>query len=384
MKFKVAPKPLTAVATAVAKVVNPKSTMAILTDFLFEVKDNELTIQGCDGENYLWGRVDIENEETDDRNGKWCLQAKIFVDLMKAMPEEDLEIEVNMEDYKIQVSHPYGHYDVVGETAESFPMPKPVTEMEGVDPESIVEMNVPGWKINRGIDLTQFAAAPESTRPQMHGICIDFKEDQTVFCATDTHKLSKFADTSFHASKTGSFILPLRTVTVVRGVFLDDEDIKGIFIPEKGVRFESETFTFESRLVKGRFPDYEKVIPKANQFNMTADRQFFTNSCRRVSVFTGDNGLIKFKIEPSQVTIKVSDTSYNTLGQEIVPCEFDGFELAIGFKDQYLLEVLGAMWGEKMHMKLADPARPVVLVPEENHPETELTILLMPMNMGEF
>ncbi|MDE6496683.1 MAG: hypothetical protein K2L30_10655, partial [Duncaniella sp.] len=170
-----------------------------------------------------------------------------------------------------------------------------------------------------------------------------------------------------------------------KSVFSKDEIVRVVLNPEQGVIFETDTFTFDSRLVKGRFPDYNRVIPATNPYSLTVDRQMFSNACRRVSLFVDEgHGLLKFKIEPEKMTVKASDNEYNTSGLETLDCEFTGTNMVIGFSSFYLADLTGILWTEKIVFQLADPSRPAVIVPTEDRPDTKLTMLLMPMNVAEF
>lgn len=183
----------------------------------------------------------------------------------------------------------------------------------------------------------------------------------------------------------GSFILPNKSTNVFRSVFSKDEEVTVTFDPAQGVTFETETFTFDSRLVKGRFPDYTRVIPENNPFTLTVNRHLFSKAVRRVSLFVDEgHGLIKFRVTPDKLTIKASDTEYNTTGVETLSSDFTGSDMVIGFSSSYLSELTAVLWTDDIMFKLADPSRPAVILPTEDKPDTRLTMLLMPMNVSDF
>ena len=222
-------------------------------------------------------------------------------------------------------------------------------------------------------------------RPQMTGVYWDIKPDRLIFVATDTHKLVKFEDGSIQSGITGSFILPNKSTNVFRSVFNKEEEVSVTLDPERGITFETETFTFDSRLVKGRFPDYTRVIPENNPYTLTVNRHEFTTAVRRVSLFVDEgHGLIKFRVTPEKLTIKASDNEYNTSGFETLVADFNGSEMIIGFSSSYLTELASVLWTDDIIFRLADPSRPAVIVPTEDKAETKLTMLLMPMNVQEF
>jgi len=315
MKFTVPSKTLHSFASAVSKVINAKNAITILNNFLFSIKGNTLTITACDGENTLCARIPIMDV---DGEGDFCIDARRVVELLRVMPEQELNFNVML-------------------------------------------------------------------RPQMTGVYWDIKPDRLVFVATDTHKLVKFEDQSIQAGVEGSFILPNKSTNVFRSVFSKDEEVTVTLDVERGVTFETDTFTFDSRLVKGRFPDYTRVIPENNPYTLSINRHQFTTAVRRVSLFVDEgHGLIKFRVTPDKLTIKASDNEYNTSGYETLEAEFNGNEMIVGFSSSYLTELASVLWTDDIIFRLADPSRPAVIVPTEDKADTKLTMLLMPMNVQEF
>lgn len=377
MKFTVPSKTLHTFASSVSKVINAKNALTILNYFLFEIKGSVLTITACDGENTLCGRIPIMDVEGE---GLFCIDARRVVELLRVMPEQELLFNVDDATLAIEMSHPNGSYHFMGLNGAEYP------RLEKKSSPDDVVMNMKGFSILRALDATAFATGTETIRPQMMGVYWDIKPDCIVYVATDTRKLVKFEDRGYQPGVTGSFILPNKSTNVFRSVFVKDDDIKVTFVPDQGVTFETDTFTFESRLIKGRFPEYDRVIPKNNPFELTLNRQIFTTAVRRVSLFVDEgHGLIKFRVRPDRLTIKAADNEYNTSGEENINAEYSGDnELIIGFSSSYLLELAGAVWTDDIIFRLADRSRPAVIVPSEDKPDTTLTMILMPMNVTDF
>lgn len=376
MRFSVPSKTLHSYASSVSKIINAKNALVILNNFLFTIEGETLTIAACDGENTLCARIPIMDVEGE---GEVCIDARRIVDLLRVMPEQELTFTIDDATMEIEMSHPNGSYKFMGISGSEYPRVKRAQEANAM------EFTAPGANLLRALESTAFAAGTDPLRPQMMGVLWDIKPDRLIFVATDTHKLVKYEDTSVASRIEGSFILPNKSTNVFKSVFSKDEIVRVVLNPEQGVIFETDTFTFDSRLVKGRFPDYNRVIPATNPYSLTVDRQMFSNACRRVSLFVDEgHGLLKFKIEPEKMTIKASDNEYNTSGLETLDCEFTGTNMVIGFSSFYLADLTGILWTEKIVFQLADPSRPAVIVPTEDRPDTKLTMLLMPMNVAEF
>ncbi len=376
MKFTVPSKTLHNFASSVSKVINAKNALTILNNFLFSIKGNVLTITACDGENTLCGRIPIMDV---DGEGEFCIDARRIVELLRVMPEQELQFEIDDQTLAIEMSHPNGSYKFMGLSGAEYP------RYNRVASEGALTFKTSGSVLLRGLEFTSFAAGTDMLRPQMMGVYWDIKPDRLVFVATDTHKLVKFEDQSFAPGIQGSFILPNKSTNVFKSVFGKEEEVVVSLDPEQGVTFETDTFTFESRLVKGRFPDYTRVIPENNPYTLTLDRHLFTTAVRRVSLFVDEgHGLIKFRVTPEQLTIKASDNEYNTSGVENLAAQFTGSNMVIGFSSSYLSELAGVLWTDDIVFKLADPSRPAVILPTEDKADTKLTMLLMPMNVTDF
>ncbi len=376
MKFTVPSKTLHTFASSVSKVINAKNALTILNNFLFSIEGTVLTITACDGENTLCGRIPIMDVEG---SGEFCIDARRVVELLRVMPEQELNFEIDDTTLAIEMTHPNGSYKFMGVSGAEYP------RFNRAASDNLLTFQTSGSILLRGLEFTSFAAGTDMLRPQMMGVYWDIKPDRLIFVATDTHKLVKFEDASFAPGIEGSFILPNKSTNVFRSVFSKDEDVKVSLDPQQGVTFENDTFTFESRLVKGRFPDYTRVIPANNPFTLTVNRHQFTTAVRRVSLFVDEgHGLIKFRLTPDLLTIKASDNEYNTSGVETLAADFTGNSMVIGFSSSYLAELAGVLWTDDIVFKLADPSKPAVILPTEDKADTKLTMLLMPMSVTDF
>lgn len=376
MEFSVPSRTLQTFASAVSKVINAKNALTILNNFLFSISGSTLTITACDGENTLCARIPIMDVEGE---GEFCIDARRVVELLRVMPEQELHFEIDDSTLAVEMSHPDGSYKFMGLSGSEYPRFKRAAT------ENAQTFKTSGSTILRGLEYTAFAAGTDLLRPQMMGVYWDIKPDRLIFVATDTHKLVKFEDTGFAPGFEGSFILPNKSTNVFRSVFTKDEEVTVTLDPNQGVTFETDTFTFDSRLVKGRFPDYTRVIPENNPYSLTVNRNLFSKAVRRVSLFVDEgHGLIKFRITPEKLTIKASDNEYNTSGIETLASDFTGTEMVVGFSSSYLQELTSVIWTDDIVFKLADPSRPAVILPTEDKPETKLTMLLMPMNVTDF
>ncbi len=374
MKFNVSSKTLYNFASSVSKVINAKNPMPILNNFLFNLDGDILTIKAADMENYLIGRVPVADAEG---SGSFCLDARRIVELFKELPDQGIEFSINDDNLEVEISYASGRYNTVAISGLEYPAGS--SDNNGPK-ETFV---CPIEQVLKGIDSTMFAVGVDEIRPQMMGILWDVKPDRLIFVATDTRKLVRYTNSLSKPGTECSFILPVKGASVLKNVFAKEDEIK-VTVSEKSVLFESLSFTFECRLIKGVFPDYNRVIPQNNPYVLTIDRQSLLNGVRRVSVF-GDQGggLVKFKLSSDMLELRASDNSFGTSGWENVPCSYSGQNMTMGFSSMFLIEILSTFNTSDVILKIADPSRPAICIPAENGPDDELIMLLMPMNIME-
>lgn len=372
MKFNVPSKTLHSYVSAVSKVINAKNALTILNNFLFSLEGDILTVKASDMENSLVGRLPVTGAEG---NGSFCLDARRIVELLKEMPDQGITFEIDDDNLEVKISYPNGLYNTVAINGMEYPETGEAAEGE------TLKFSAPTDQVMKGIENTIFAVGTDDLRPQMMGILWDVKPDKVVFVATDTRKLVKYTNGLIKPGAECSFILPLKPASVLKNVFGKEDEIQ-ITVSEKSVQFNSPSFTLDCRLIKGAFPDYNRVIPTNNPFSLTVDRLSFITAVRRVGVFgDGGNGLVKFKLAADTLTLRARDNSYGTSGRESVPCQYTGNEFMIGFGAQYLIEIFSTISTTDVIMKLSDASHPAVCVPAENTPDSELLILFMPMNI---
>ena len=374
MKFNVSSKTLYTFASSVSKIISSRNALQILNNFLFELDGDTLTVTASDMENSLVGRLSVTEAEG---NGSFCLDARRIVELLKEMPDQGITFDINDQNMEVLITYTNGHYNAVALSGFEYP------EHRKAAATDTVTFDCSSEQIIKGIENTLFAVSTEEIRPQMMGILWDVKPDSIVFVATDTRKLVKYVDGTIHPATECSFILPVKGAQVIKNVFAKEDSVRITVTPVSAI-FESATFTFDCRLIKGTFPDYNRVIPVSNPYVFTADRVSFLNAVRRVAVFgDGGGGLVKFNFNTSEVILRASDNSLGTSGEERVACDYNGQPINMGFGSQYLVEILSTFSSSDIVIKLADPSRPALFLPGESAPDTELVMILMPMNIGE-
>lgn len=376
MRFNVSSKALYSAVSAVNKVINSKNSLNILDNFKISLEGDTLTITGADMDNELTARVKVNDAE-----GAlcFCISARRLVEMLKELPDQGITININDESLEVEIIYSGGKYDLTALSGAEFPVFR--QDKDDTDP---VSFDIKSAALVRGLKYTEFAVGDDDYRPMMKGVCFDLDEEKITFAATDTHKLVRFIDNDVKPGVKTSCIVPLKPVKVLHAVFDKVEDVK-VTVSRKSASFESDSFTLRCSLLNGRFPDYNRVIPNSQPYQIDIDRVSALNAIRRVAVFVDPGyGLVKFKVTADKLFMKSDDTNLCTCARESVPCSFNGTEMVIGFGAPYLIEFMGLIPTDEVRIGLSDPSRAGVFRPSENEDNTDLVMILMPMNVTSF
>ena len=170
--------------------------------------------------------------------------------------------------------------------------------------------------------------------------------------------------------------------------------LKDILTKEGGdavIRFDEsyaeiavENYILSCRLIEGRYPNYNSVIPNDNPYRVTIDRQAFIGALRRVLVFASSStSLVKLRIESNTLLVSAQDIDFSTSAEEKIMCEYEGSPMNIGFKGPFLIDILNGISSSEVILELADPSRAGVVVPAEQDADEDLLMLLMPMMLND-
>ncbi|MDE6334519.1 MAG: DNA polymerase III subunit beta, partial [Muribaculaceae bacterium] len=304
MRFNVPCKAFYNAASAVSKVINSKNSLTILDNFRISLQGETLTITGADMDNELNARIQVSDAEGDCT---FCVQARRLVDLLKELPDSGITFSLNEDTYEVEIRYTGGKYNLTAMNGAEYPVFR--TDDDEAEP---ISFSLKTESLLQGLEYTIFAVGDDDYRPMMKGIFFDIDEDHITYVATDTHKLVRFIDNRVRPGVKGSCILPVKPATVMRNIFAKEESLS-FTMTRKSATVESEGFTFRCSFLNGRFPDYNRVIPKQSPFRLVLDRSAALNAIRRVAVFVDPGyGLEKFKITPDQLNIKSDDNNMCT------------------------------------------------------------------------
>ena len=374
MKFNVSSSKLFSQLQAVSRVINSKNALPILDDVLFDLDGNELRLTASDGETTIRTSVEVEGAEG---AGKVASAAKLLLETLKEFSEQPLSFTIDENNYAVSMVSQNGSYSFVGVNGNEYP------EMPGAEAEAR-QIAIPANVLQSAIEKTIFCTADDDLRPVMNGIFFDIAEDKVTMVATDAHRLVRYTNTGVQAGVPASFILPKKPAGLLKNLLAKAEEEVKVTFGQKNARFEFGSTVVVCRQIEGRFPNYNAVIPQANQNVVTVDRQTIINACKRVAVFA-NNGTAQLRLALSENQIKISaqDIDFSTSAEETISCDYNGTPMAIGFKAPFLIDLLGSIASADVQLKLADPARAGLILPAENEENEDVLMLLMPMLLND-
>ena len=371
MKFVVSSTELLKHLNAISRVISSKNTLPILDNFLFRLEGKSLSVTASDLETTLITTMELDHSEND---GLVALPAKILLDTLKEFPEQPLSFQLDADTMGMSILSANGKFAIPGQNGEEFP------NQPTLNPEHYT-INVPHDVMLNGINKTLFATADDELRPVMNGINIEISPVEMTFVASDAHKLVRYKRTDAKSDNDASFILPKKPASLLKNL-LPKEDFDVVLeFDEKNAIFQLTGFKMVCRLVEGRYPAYNSVIPVNNPNKLVIDRVEFYNTLRRVSVFANQaSNLVRLKLTASELIVSAQDIDFAISAVEKIKCDFDGQEMEIGFKSTFLIEILSNLTSTDVKMMLSDPSRAGLLLPAEQEFEQEdVLMLLMPM-----
>lgn len=374
MRFKVSSTELLSRLQSISRVIGSKTPLPILDDFLFDLDgEGKLKVTASDVETRLVTSVEIMEWEG---SGLFAISAKILLDSLKELPEQPICFEIDDNNLEVIILFQNGKYNFIGMNGEAYPEQKPMKE----DADTI---SIKSQTLISSISRSLFAIGEDELRPVMNGVLFDLQDDGLTFVASDGFKLVRLKNTTVKSEGKASFIMPKKPASLLKNLLGRDDEMVEIKFDENCAKVSCSSFEMVCRLIEGRYPNYNSVIPNDNPFKVVIDRESFLRALKRVSVFSQSNSLVKLHIKDGEMIITAQDIDFSTSAEEKVVCQYDGSELGIGFKATYLIDMLNNISSDSVILALADASRAGLIIPTVNEEDEDLLMLLMPMMLNE-
>jgi len=371
MRFIVSTSILLKQLQAINGASSSSTVLPILENFLFEIKDNVLTISATDLQTSMVTSLQIEAKE----EGRVAMPSKILIETLKTLPDQPVAFSVDTNTLAIEISAGDGKYKLSGENADDFP------KIPAIENAYVIEMPAP--ILGEAIAKTIFAVSNDELRPAMSGVLVQLGEQSVTFVSTDAHKLVRYRRKDIKADKATSIILPKKALSLLKSS-LPSEDINvSVEYNATNAFFKFGNISLICRLIDERYPDYEAVIPQINPNKLTLERQLFLNTLRRVVIFANKTThQVRLKISGSELNISAEDLDFSNEAHERLSCQYDGEDMEIGFNAKFLVEMLNNLSSEEVVIEMSTPNRAGLLVPAIADDNEEILMLVMPVMLN--
>jgi DNA polymerase-3 subunit beta len=336
----------------VQKAITGKSTMPILEGIYIQTNQTTLTLIGSDTDVSIQTSVEAEIIE----EGSIVIDAKIFGEIIRKLPNSTIKIET-IENQLIKITCEKSVFDVVYMNTSEFPALPEVNENLKIS----VNQNI----LKNMIKGTSFAIAQDETRPILQGILFEIKNKNLNLVALDGYRLairSEFLDTDIDME----VVIPGKTLNEVSKILEDTEDIVDITFTNNHILFNLEKTKIISRLLEGKFINYNSLLPQEHKLFVNVNRQELQNAIERASLMAkdGNTNLIKLDLQQDNLVI----TSNSQLGKvrEEISIKLQGEGIQIAFNSRYLLDVLKNVEDNEVVMKMTSGISPCVIQEKDN------------------
>ncbi len=371
MKFIVSSSALLKQLQTIGGVLSTSNTLPILDNFLFEIDNKELTISASDLETTMTTTVPIEAKE----QGAVAIPAKLLMDTLKTFSEQPLTFTIEEKTNGIEISSDYGKYKLTGYNGEEFP------KTPAIESPSSVSLNAE--TLGGAINKTIFATGNDELRPVMSGVFCQLSSDDVIFVATDAHKLVRYRRLDAKADSAASFIIPKKPLNLLKGILASTSADVKIDYNESNAAFAFDNITLVCRLIDGKYPNYEAVIPKENSKTLTIGRSAFLSSVKRVSIFANKTThQVRLKISGSELSISAEDLDFANEANERLTCSYDGDDIEIGFNSRFLVEMLSNLDTDNITLEMSAPNRAGILKPVDQNENEDILMLVMPVMLN--
>jgi DNA polymerase-3 subunit beta len=367
MKFTINREQLVKPLQQVASVVEKRQTLPVLSNVLVEVKDQQLILTGTDMEIEMVARLSLEGQT---ENGLITAPARKLLDICKSLPA-DAQLEIQVTGDKFGLKSGRGRYSLATLPAADFP------SLEGEMVGTVFAL--PPAELRDLIDKTAFSMAQQDVRYYLNGMLLELTKTGLRSVTTDGHRLA-LADMTLAtpAADAGQIILPRKGVMELMRLLSETGENVDVTISRNHLRVATPHYVFTSKLVDGKFPEYDRVIPKKNVAKAVVDKESLRQALSRVLVLSNEKYRgVRLQFSSGSLALQANNPEQEEAEEE-VSINYQGEFLEIGFNIVYLLDILGNVSGDKVVMELGDGNSSALLFDESN---SKAVYVVMPMRL---
>ena len=341
---------------------------------MFDITGQTLKLTASDSENTMQTTVALTESDTD---GRFAIGNHDLLEAVKGFSEQPITFDVDQQTNIAKISYQNGLFSLPIENADEFPVAQKMSD-------SATTITISNQLLNDNINRSLFATAQDELRPVMNGIYFDLTPDCLTVVASDGHKLVRNKIFTVKSDQPASFILPKKPAALLKNLLGKDGGDVTIRFDERNAEINYGDGSLQCRLIEGRYPNYNSVIPQSNPNQLTVDRLGLLAALRRVQPFANDSSnLIRFHVESGALQLDAEDYDFSKTATERMSCEYSGQPMSIGFKGGSFIEVLSNFDCQEVIIQLADPSRAGLVLPSEQPENQDVLMLMMPMLIND-
>ena len=368
MKFSIKREDILKPLQTIVGVVERRQTLPVLSNILMVVKNKTLAMTTTDLEVEMVAKTSLESSE----DGDITIPARKFVDICRALPE-NAELTILLDDEKQRVTVRSGKSRFNLATL-------PVTDFPGLEEiNTQFTFSLPQKALKRLIEKTSFAMAQQDVRYYLNGLLLEVSDGLIRSVATDGHRLALCTyECDTHPEETIQLIVPRKGIMELVKLLEDSDEPVEVQVSSNHIKISLRDFVFTSKLIDGRFPDYDRVIPKDSDKTIIANCESIRQAMVRTSILSNEKYRgIRLRLQNNLLQAQANNPEMEE-AEEDIEVNYQGPELEIGFNVSYLLDALGAVTEDTVVLELGDANSSCVVHPEEDQ---TCTYVIMPMRL---
>jgi len=370
MRFSVPQKEFLAQIQKLSAVVPSKTTHPILNNILFRLEGDRLELTATDLEISLTSTLKVDGEE----DGELAIAAKRLLDIVRELDDLPLTLQTDR-NHQVALRSGTGSFQLPGEGAESYPV-LPEVQVES-------ELTMPPARLKRHVERLGFAVSTDELRPVLTGVLFEFKEDGLNLVATDGHRLVRLRDEVFAGQQSlGSVVIPVKALNLVARSIEEDGDPVQLGLAQSHLLFRLGDVKIYTRLIDGRYPAYEGVIPQQNENLLQVSRPAIYRAVKQVSHCANSiTRQINLSLSEDRLVISAEDNEYGSRGRSELDVDYGGEPMEIAFNSSYMDQMLRHVETDNVVFKFGTPERAALILPEVNEEQEDFLMLLMPVRL---
>ncbi|MDN6323381.1 MAG: DNA polymerase III subunit beta, partial [Halomonas sp.] len=348
-------------------VVERRQTLPVLSNVLIDVDGDQVALTGTDLEVELIGRTVASSVE---QQGSATVPARKLMDICKSLPEQ-ADIQLAVEEGRAVLRSGRSRFTLSTLPVAEFP------NIEETDASQ--ELSIPRGTLKHLIESTAFAMAQQDVRYYLNGMLLEMQSHLLRAVATDGHRLAMCSrELDVNVAEPQKLIVPRKGILELSRLLDDSDEPVSLTLGASHVRAHTGDFTFTSKLIDGKFPDYERVVPRGGDKVMLAERAELRQVLSRTAILSNEKYRgVRLYLEPGNLKVMANNPEQEE-AEESIAVEYDGPAMEMGFNVGYLIDVMSILDEDRVQMTLADPNSSALL---EEPGGGDAMYVVMPMRL---